>query len=225
MSDAPLLSPPRSVACQRDPERWFDRRHRRDALVECLQCTVRPWCARQALQCRAHHGMWAGVWIDGRHSDAVPYLQALAADDAGLLDQRPAVTNMTPRHRPPARAPLGRPPVCTRSRSVPGTLLARSCGHCEVFAPSCRYTFDRVMTRRPNEAGNKDPCPAALFAACTACAEIVSALDAPLATRLGYLVQAGRDPARVPFLWLGARWVLLDPDGWLMDTHAHAQTA
>ncbi|WP_082994534.1 WhiB family transcriptional regulator [Mycobacterium sp. 1245801.1] len=72
--------PAKTLPCQRDPERWFNRRHRRDTLAACLNCPARPWCAQQALTWHACWGMWAGVWIDGQHTDAAPYLHAIAAD-------------------------------------------------------------------------------------------------------------------------------------------------
>jgi hypothetical protein len=53
MSDSAPPPPSAALACQRDPERWFDRRHRRDALAGCLVCPVRRWCARQAQAYRA----------------------------------------------------------------------------------------------------------------------------------------------------------------------------
>jgi Transcription factor WhiB len=224
MSHSPPPSPSTSFACQRDPERWFDRRSRADTLAQCLQCAARPWCAQQALKCRASYGMWAGVWIDEeRHNRAAPYLQAIAADDAAPLP-RPAAVAITS-HDPPAPTPLRRPSAPIPSRSMSAAVLARSCGHCEVFTDSCRYTFDRLVSRCRSEPAIENRCPAQLFAACRACAEIVAGLEPELATRLGYLVEAGRDPASVPFHWRGSRWVLLDRDGWLTEMRQDAQSA
>lgn len=225
MSDSPPPSASKSLPCQRDPERWFSRRHRRDALAGCLTCAARPWCAAEALKCRASAGMWAGVWIDEHHDDAVPYLQAIAADDAAPVDRHPAVATIETRHAPPAPAPLRRPSAPIPSRKLPAAVLARSCGHCEVFAEGCRYTFDQVSSRRRSDPATENHSPAELFAACAVCAEIVACLDRQLATRLGYVVDAGRDPACVPFHWRGSRWVLLDRDGWLTETGEDAQTA
>jgi hypothetical protein len=226
VSDSPPPSPSRSFPCQRDPERWFDRRSRADALAQCLTCAARPWCAQEALKWRASWGLWAGVWIDGRHNDAVAFLQAIAADDPGLVDQRPPVANMTTcHHDPAASAPLRRPSTSLPARSAPAAVLARSFGHCEVFAESCRYTFERLVSRCRSEPGIEKPSPAELFAACAVCAEIVAGLESQLATRSGYAVDAGRDPALVPFYWRGSRWVLLDRDGWLTEMREDAQTA
>jgi hypothetical protein len=169
--------------------------------------------------------MWAGIWIEGRHDDAVPYLQAIAAGDAAPSEARPAVTPMTTSPGAPAPAPLRRPSASLPSRSVPATVLARSSGHCEIFAENCRYTFDRLLSRCRSQPAIENPGPAELFAACTVCAEMVAGLEPQLATRLGYVVDAGRDPACVPFHWRGSRWVLLGRDGWLTEIGEDAQTA
>jgi hypothetical protein len=166
------------------------------------------------------------VWIDERHDDAVPYLQAIAADAPVRTDQRPPVVAGTiTGHDPPAPAPLRRPPAPTPSRSAPAAVLARSSGHCEVFTERCRYTFDRLVSRHRSPPAIENRCPAALFAACMVCADIVAGIDPHLATRRGYVVDAGRDPAGVPFHWRGSRWVLLDRDGWLTEMGDQAQTA
>jgi hypothetical protein len=224
MSAAPPPPPSTALACGRDPERWFDRRHRRDALAQCLVCPVRAWCAGEALAWRADWGMWAGVWIDGRHHDAAPYLSAIAKGDGTPTDWRSPMVDTT-KNRPSPPAPLRRPPATSPSRSVSAALLARSSGHCEVFAQGCRYTFDRLVNRCPAVAPIENPCPAMLFAACSACAAIVSRLEPQLATRSGYLVAPGRDPASVPFLWRGSRWVLLDREGWLTEIGDDARSA
>lgn len=225
MSYSPPPSRLTTLACQHDPERWFDRRRRVQALAGCLTCAARPWCAREALKWRASYGLWAGVWIDGRHDDAMPYLQTIAADEAAPAEQRPAVASITTSHPPAAPAPLYRPSAPTPSRSLHTTVLARSSGHCEVFTESCRYTFDRVVSRRRGGLINENSSPAQLFAACAQCAEVVARLEPQLAARLGYVVDAARDPALVPFHWRASRWVLLDRDGWLTEMREDAQTA
>jgi hypothetical protein len=224
MSAAP---PPSSsaLACQRDPERWFDQRHRRDALAACLVCPVRPWCAAEALKSVASWGLWAGVWIDGRHRDAVPYLKAIANEEYSPADDQPPIASGGTDHASPALGPLGRPSKALPPRSAPAAVLARSCGHCEVFAEGCRYSFDRVLSRCPARPPGENRCPAQLFAACRECADLVAVLQPHLATRSGYLVAAGRDPAAVPFFWRGSRWVLLDRDGWLTEIGDDARSA
>jgi hypothetical protein len=223
MSASPPPPPSTALACQRDPERWFDRGHRRDALAQCLVCPARRWCAREALSWRAAWGMWAGVWIDGCHNSAAPYLKAIADEDYSVVDRQPSIAGQTIEHRPPP--PLRRPSSARPSCSARAALLARSCGHCEVFAEGCRYTFDRVMNRCPAQALSESSRPAQLFAACGTCADVVALLQPRLATRSGYLVAAGRDPASVPFLWRGSRWVLLGREGWLTEIRDNARSA
>lgn len=224
MSASPPPPSPTALACQRDPECWFDRGQRRAALAQCLVCPARRQCAREALSWQADWGMWAGVWIEGHHHDAALYLNAIANDDAAQADS-PAPTVGATSDRPEPPAPLDRP-VAARPRSSATTmLLARSSGHCEVFAEGCRFTFDRVVNRCPADGSTENPCAAALFAACGSCADIVARLEPQLATRSGYVVAAGRDPAPVPFLWRGSRWVLLDRDGWLTEISDAARSA
>jgi hypothetical protein len=227
MSASPPPPSSTALACQRDPERWFDRRHRREALAQCLVCPARGQCAREALAWQADWGMWAGVWIEGHHHDAAPYLSAIANDDAAPADSPPPMVGATSDGpAPPAPpAPLRRPPTARPSRSARAALLARSSGHCEVFTEGCRYTFDRVVNRCPTQASDENRCPAELFAACGTCADIVAHLEPQLATRSGYRVAAGRDPASAPFLWRGSRWVLLDREGWLTEVRNEAQSA
>jgi hypothetical protein len=166
------------------------------------------------------------VWIDGRHDDAAPYLHAIAAADPTPRHQQPPTASThTGQARPAPPAPLYRPSATSAPGSVPAAVLARSSGHCEIFTDRCRYTFDRVVARHRGRAPTENPSPAALFAACTVCADTVDELAPQLATRLGYLVDGGRDPAGVPFHWRGSRWVLLDRDGWLTELGRDAQSA
>jgi hypothetical protein len=160
------------------------------------------------------------VWIDG-HAAAAPYLRAIAADDPAPAAPRRALTAGPPprARRPPA--PLQRPPAPGPAASARVAVLARSCGHCEVFAEGCRRGFDRLLSRR--EPARDDPCPAEVFAACAACAQIVDRMQPQLAARLGYRLDGAADPAGVPFYWRSARWVLLDRDGWLTETGQQAR--
>jgi hypothetical protein len=224
MSASPPPPSPTALACQRDPERWFDPRRRRDALVGCLMCPARRQCAREALSSQADWGMWAGVWIDGHHHDAVPYLSAIANDAAAPVDS-PASMDSTADDWAVPTVPLHRPVAARPPSAATTMLLARSSGHCEVLAEGCRFTFDCVVNRCPADGSTENPCAAALFAACGSCADIVVRLEPHLATRSGYLVAAGRDPAAVPFLWRGSRWVLLDRDGWLTEIGDAARSA
>jgi hypothetical protein len=208
--------------CQLDPERWFDRHNHADALSRCLGCPARRWCARKALQCRASWGLWAGVWTDGRHEDAVPHLRAIATD--GLAQRSPTPPAVVDARSDRVTTPLHRPATSSRPRSVRTAVLARSAGHCEVLAEGCRYSHDRLVSRLSSEA-TETSTPPSLFAACDVCAEMVAALDRKLAAEFGYVIDAHRDPTHVPFFWRRSRWVLLDRDGWLTEMPDEAQTA
>ncbi|MBE1551899.1 hypothetical protein GGC64_005986 [Mycobacterium sp. OAS707] len=215
--------PPNVLPCQRDPEPWFERGRHADALAGCLSCPARRWCAREALECRASWGLWAGVWIDGRHDDAVPHLRAIVAD----VLQQAAPVAAAPEERPRAAdripARLHRPAAPLIPASARTAVLARSSGHCEILAEDCRLSLDRIVTRRAMRP--ESPAPPDLFAACHRCAEMVAALDPNLSARFGYLVDGHRDPGQVPFYWRQSRWVLLDRDGWLTELLDQAQSA
>jgi hypothetical protein len=168
--------------------------------------------------------MWAGVWIDGVHDDAVPYLRAIAKGDAAQPDHRASAVVATVTSPPPPGLLLG-PSTAPPVRSVAAALLARSSGHCEVLAEGCRYSFDRTVSRRPSGAPLESASPAELFAACGYCAQVVASLQPRLATRSGYVLTPGRDPAAAPFHWRGSRWVILGRDGWLTEIGDAVQTA
>lgn len=224
------MSRPRSAAktitaCQQDPEQWFDRRRRGHALAQCLRCPFRPRCAQEALTCKASWGLWAGVWIDGQHQDAIPYLEAIASDRAAPADPGLPRDDHTTLHVPPGCAPLVRPAAPIVSHSTKTTVLARSSGNCEVFTEGCHYTFDRLVSRCPAKDLSENPSPAAVFASCALCADIIAHMEPRLAKRFGYLIDTRRDPASVPFHWRASRWVLLERDGWLTEIHANAQSA
>jgi hypothetical protein len=218
-----------SLPCQLDPERWFER-HNREAVAYCRSCPARRWCAREALRCGASFGMWAGVWIDGRHEDVAPHLQAIAtgalaqssAVAAALIDERSQdVAHQGDSDR--GSTPLHRPRGSSLPRSVTTAVLARSSGHCEVLAEGCSYTYERLVSRCT--AVREASTPPDLFGACDACADMITTLDPKLAARFGYVIDANRDPAHVPLYWRGSRWVLLDRDGWLTEMRDDAQTA
>jgi hypothetical protein len=186
---------------------------------------VRSWCAQEALKWQASCGLWAGIWIDGRHQNAVPYLEVIASGDAMPAGSLPPADDEGTDYDVPICTPLVRPSSAVPSRSTATTVLARSSGSCEVFTEGCRYTFDRLVARCPDQDSTENPSPAHVFAACTVCADTLARLESRLAKRFGYTVDAGRDPASVLFHWRGSRWVLFDRDGWLTEMRENAQTA
>jgi hypothetical protein len=151
----------------------------------------------------------------------MPLLHAIAADGLAQRSPTPAVFEARSDRVP---TPLHRPTTSSRPRSVRTAVLARSAGHCEVLAEGCRYTHDRLVSRLSVEE-TETSTPPGLFAACSACAVMVAALEPKLAARFGYVIDAHRDPAYVPFYWRRSRWVLLDGDGWLTEMPDHAATA
>jgi hypothetical protein len=225
------LSGPNCPPCQLDPERWFDRRNHAVALAGCLGCPARRWCAQEALQCRASWGLWAGIWIDGRHEDAVPYLQAVAADALAQSSVVAAVVIDSREGGGPtgdsrwAPTSLRRPDGSSRPKEVTTAVLARSSGHCEVLAEGCRYAYERLVSRALSRRDAESFTPPDLFAACSSCADMVAALDPKLAVQFGYVTDTRRSLAHVPFYWRQSRWVLLDRDGWLTEIADEAQTA
>lgn len=85
-----------------------------------------------------------GRRVDRRNGDAAPYLDAIGTGHAAAR---------TTGHR--SAAPT--------SRQSPSAVLARSCGHCEVFTPRWRYTFDRIVNGCPTGHLGVNHCPAELF--------------------------------------------------------------
>ncbi|WP_431236142.1 WhiB family transcriptional regulator (plasmid) [Mycolicibacterium psychrotolerans] len=176
------------LPCQAEPDRWFDRDDRSRALIGCLACPVRGWCAREALRSKACWGMWAGVWIDGDHRDATDYLRAAAEAPPAPLPRSSARrrTNHPVPQRPYAPAP---------ARAL---IAARSSGHCEVMLDGCHYTGDVLLSRITGRPEPHSPTAAHGFLACDPCR---SRLEQPgrIATlELGYRLHSPRRCTRLP---------------------------
>jgi hypothetical protein len=220
------------LACQTDPERWFDRQHRTHALRHCLACPRRRRCAADALDARASLGMWAGIWIDGNLAEVAHYLHAIARSPARDPDTVTHVPTAMPAPPPPATPPNG--------ASLPATAMVspadvgvqrlspwvaveiRSSAHCEIMAAGCRYRLDEIGCRVGGLDWRSARDASALYAVCHCCAATVSTLDQRRAKRLGYLVDTGSQPQSVPFFWRHARWLLFDAAGGLWETPAAA---
>ena len=110
-SQSPAAAP---LPCQRDPDRWFDRADRTDALAT-MPGLPRAQLVRAAGAARrASWGMWAGIWIDGRLADVAHYLQAIAAGTpapprAGRTRPRPLPRGRRPPAAQPPPTPLPGP--------------------------------------------------------------------------------------------------------------------
>jgi hypothetical protein len=220
--------PGQALPCQHDPEKWFRRGDRAIALPGCLACPHRRWFAQRALDCRATLGTWAGIWIDDNRAEVAPYLRAIA-------DDGPAPTT-NPRIEAEAAAPqLPRPrrPVADTAPTIPWSgnigaannrrmtarlvVTARSGCYCEIMAPGCRLTSDRLARRITDGPADHEPGPAELYASCAACTEVLACLEPAAAHRLGYSVASTAAAAATPFYWRGSRWVLLDAGGGVTD--------
>jgi hypothetical protein len=218
-----------AVACQADPERWFDRRNRAHALQRCLVCPLRSPCAAEALAANAKFGMWAGIWIDDNLPDVAHYLHAIA--QGPQADSQRAGESEHHRAPPQSRSqtvvslprvtkptPGGCAGVHLEGLSLWVGVEVRSSGHCEVMMPGCRYSLDEIRCRVPDLPWRRAGDASALYAACSRCSTAVSNLNGKLGAQLGYVVGKGRPPQTTPFYWRQARWVLLDPAGQMSST-------
>ncbi|MBV8348783.1 MAG: WhiB family transcriptional regulator [Mycolicibacterium sp.] len=212
---APSGPPRRRLACQNDPERWFDPEQRTAALAACLHCPARPWCARQALQQRASWGMWAGIWIDDDLGQVAYYLRAIAAG--------PGAPRRLRSMSPPSTAALATQPSPRRGEDnawVRAAVTARSSGHCEIMPAGCRYSGDKIASRVIGLAPHDADTASLLYIVCGACEMTLERIEHPIARRLGYRIDGAQLPGRVPFYWRQHRWVLLEPSGRLRDSAA-----
>jgi hypothetical protein len=216
------------LPCQHDPERWLRRGDRAFALPRCLACPHRRWCAQRALDYGATWGTWAGIWIEDNRAEAAPYLRAIA-DDRPAPTTNPrieakAAAQQLPHHRqalsctaPTAQSSANISTANNRPLTACIAVTARSSCHCEVMAPGCRLTSDRLARRVTAAPADREPGPAELYATCAACADVLACLEPAVARRLGYSVTSTAAAAATPFYWRGSRWVLLDAAGGLID--------
>lgn len=203
------------LACQDDPERWFDKQNRAYALERCLGCPIRPLCAQEALAAQASYGMWAGIWINSNLTDVAHHLRAIAHAPP-RTEPAPVTESITlPATRPPGTTtPAGlaapTPATAPTVRAVLAVILARSSGHCEVMTPVCRYTHDTVGSRIPGRSGWDATDPADVYAVCRPCQRALSSTEDRLLRQLGYIVDPPSKPTFTPLYWRQARWVYLD---------------
>jgi Transcription factor WhiB len=195
------------LPCQRDPDRWFDRRNRTHALTGCLACPARSWCARQALSDHATAGMWAGIWIDGNLADVADYLQAIAEAAPPSTPPPPTTIHRT---EPPRSPHVIRPPA---KHTVAAVITARSSGHCEIMAADCLLTLDAIASRIRGRCGRELTDAAAGYAVCQSCQGAVAWMEPRLSQQLGYIVDNPANAATVPFYWRQSRWMRLDSAG------------
>ena len=194
------------LPCQRDPDRWFDRADRSQALAGCLSCPARSWCAREALAAQASFGMWAGIWIDGNLADVKRYLCAIAE---GTSSAAPPPATAVQRIDAVRRPPVIRAPA---THTVAAVITARSSGHCEIMAPDCLLTLDAIASRIRGRRWHQLPDAAAGYAVCRRCQAAVTRMEPRLSHQLGYIADESGH-VDIPFYWRQSRWMLLDSAG------------
>ncbi|WP_431240923.1 WhiB family transcriptional regulator (plasmid) [Mycolicibacterium aichiense] len=208
---------PQALPCRRDPDRWFDPCHRISALRGCLRCPARRWCAREALRTNASGGMWAGIWIDGEHTEATQLLRAVAENPPTPVELRQTSSK-----------PNSPAPQCFSPASPAALIRARSSGHCEVMLDGCRYTGDTLLSRGTAQRDAHLPTAAHGFLTCEPCQVRLTEPGRIAVDELGYRVPSPTAAAATPFFWRQTRWTYLDPGGRLLDTSsaiAHDQAS
>ena len=213
------------TACQRNPELWFDRAHRRPALEKCLACPRRSWCARQALSIHPAFGMWAGIWVDHNLDEVAHYLRAIAEDaPVDTASPEPPNNPQPPRSASvaatfePARGSAGDGTTADGSpRSVSSLILARASGHCEIMTGDCSYRLDFICSRKTGRAQNNLPNPAWGYGTCRYCDFVLQNTDHQILYRLGYLVAPPTPFENAAFYWRQTQHVHLDLHGRVVD--------
>lgn len=74
-------------------------------------------------------------------------------------------------------------------------------------------TAGAIVSRLPRRQASELGDAAAGYLCCQSCQDVLTQMQPRLARRLGYLVDARRDPSTVPFYWRQNRWMLLDSAG------------
>jgi hypothetical protein len=201
------------LACSADPERWFDAADHRDALLGCLACPQRRWCAGQALSSSASFGMWAGIWINDDLAEVSEKLKAIASmpgESSRVMTSAAPSPHIVASPTPTDVAASPTPMPDTVCRRVMAVVSARSSGHCEAMTPHCRFTFDTLGSRVPGRSGWSAASAGAVYAACRPCEEAIRNSEPHFARRLGYVVDPPYDPSFTAFYWRQAQWVYLD---------------
>ncbi|BBC69035.1 WhiB family transcriptional regulator (plasmid) [Mycobacterium marinum] len=64
-ADVRLFNTSQSLACQQDPELFFNARKRHRAIKRCADCPFRGRCGYNAVATGATHGVWGGLILPG----------------------------------------------------------------------------------------------------------------------------------------------------------------
>lgn len=196
---------PRQLACQSDPDRWFDPADKRHALELCLQCPARSWCAGQALRVHATYGMWGGIFIRDNFHQVADLLAAVAK-----LPASPQYSGPRPLRVPtPPGGQKTSPSTAARNNAVLAALTARSSGHCEIMTQHCRLTFDTLGSRIPDKDPWTSQRAGEIYAVCRPCAAAIAAAEPQFVRHMGIVVDPPYDPVFTKFLWRQKHWVYL----------------
>jgi WhiB family transcriptional regulator, redox-sensing transcriptional regulator len=80
-----LFNTSRGLACEKDPELFFNPRKKRFAIAQCADCPFRGRCSYNAVASGATHGIWGGVIFPG---DYPQQLKPIYAQLAKQFEQR-----------------------------------------------------------------------------------------------------------------------------------------
>ena len=79
-ADVRLFQTSQDLACQEDPELFFNPRTKHRAIKRCAECPFRGRCGYNAVATGATHGVWGGVILPGAQPKALkPVYARLAA--------------------------------------------------------------------------------------------------------------------------------------------------
>jgi WhiB family transcriptional regulator, redox-sensing transcriptional regulator len=84
-ADVRLFQTSQPLACQEDPELFFDPRAKHRAIKRCVECPFRGRCGYNAVATGATHGIWGGVILPG---DFPKELKPIYARLAAQFEQR-----------------------------------------------------------------------------------------------------------------------------------------
>ena len=78
-ADVRLFNTSQDLACQEDPELFFNARRRHRAIKRCAECPFRGRCGYNAVATGATHGVWGGVILPGHYPQELKPLYAFLA--------------------------------------------------------------------------------------------------------------------------------------------------
>ncbi|SOJ57065.1 Transcriptional regulator WhiB [Mycobacterium simulans] len=84
-ADVRLFQTSQALACQDDPELFFNPRAKHRAIKRCTECPFRGRCGYNAVATGATHGIWGGVILPG---DFPQELKPIYAHLAAQFEQR-----------------------------------------------------------------------------------------------------------------------------------------